>query len=206
MAGQTSALWSTEQTPSWAGDYFSREHVLPGGGKLDKAQFNRLDAVQVTAAAAAAGAVSVTLTATQDGTIPAGTILDFGTDKLAVTTAARTYVAGVPLATPVRAIPTALAGAETATYAGTAQHIVPSGTLVGRTYLERESNIDFGPAAAADDEIFIVVWDVDLTYTNDVDLLRPNSIVKENLLPGYASLAAGVVTKLRAIYTTTKGV
>ncbi len=84
---------------------------------------------------------------------------------------------------------------------------IPSGTVVGRTYAERDAGTGFGPAADSDDEILIVAFDVtnaiDLT---DVELYRPGSMVKENLLPDWDILSAAVKASLRAKYQTIKGV
>lgn len=72
---------STNQlsSPAWAGDWLDREHLVPGGARVDPAQFNATDASVVTVGAgAAAGATSVTVGALP-AAIPAGTILNFGT-------------------------------------------------------------------------------------------------------------------------------
>jgi hypothetical protein len=83
---------------------------------------------------------------------------------------------------------------------------VPSGTAIGRTIAERDAGTGFGPAAAADDEIYLVAFDItDAVRNPDVELYRHNSIVKENFLPGWAGLASGVKTAIRARYTCTLG-
>ena len=85
---------------------------------------------------------------------------------------------------------------------------VPSGTIVGRTIAERDASAGFGPAAATDEEIYIVAFDVlDAATLNDVELCRPNAglVVKENFLPGWAGLAAGVKTLVRAAFVCTRG-
>lgn len=84
---------------------------------------------------------------------------------------------------------------------------LPAGTLVGRTFAERETNTAFGPAADGDDELFLTVFDVqDAAKNNDIEFYRPNSTVKENFLPNWATLSATLKAKLRALYVTQKGV
>lgn len=203
MASHANSLWAVNQVPSWAGDYFSREHVLPGGIQLDAAQFTALDGVTVTLSAnAAQGATTITVAALT-GPIPVNTILYFGAGKFARLTVA---AALGHTSLTVQALPTALSNGDVATYAGVGQKIVVSGTPVGRTFTERAAGTAFGPAASTDDEIFLLVWDVDLDRTTDADAYRKGGLVKENLLPGFASMAAGLVTKLRTIYETTRGV
>jgi hypothetical protein len=82
---------------------------------------------------------------------------------------------------------------------------IPAGTLVGRTIAERAAGAAFGPAADADDEVFITVADVDLDDANeddrvDVDLVRHGTLIKIDLLPSYAGASAAVKTKLEAKY------
>ncbi len=123
---------NTLTAPAWAGDWMNREHVLPGGAKVDPAGFT----------ANAAG-----------------------------------YKA------------------------------IPSGTILGRTFAERETNTPFGLAVDADDEIFILAYDIpDALRNNDADLYRPGGVVKENFLPDYGTLTTAIKAKLRSLYQTTKGV
>lgn len=69
----------TLTAPVWAGDFMGREHLIPGGARIDAAQFNVYSAVVVTvgAAGAAVGATSIPVDALS-GAIPSGTILNFG--------------------------------------------------------------------------------------------------------------------------------
>jgi hypothetical protein len=191
--------------PAWAGDYGNREHLVPGGAKLLASAFSDTDAVvvDVGAAGAAAAATSIPVNALS-GPIPSGTVLNFGTNKFARLTAAA--AAGATSLT-VAAIPTALVDADVATYAGVGTTVlVPSGTVIGRTFAEREAGTAFGPAAAADDEIYLVWQDVtDVTLNNDVELYRHGSVVKENFVPGWSALAAGVIAKIRVLYECTTG-
>lgn len=196
---------NTLTAPVWAGDYLDREHLLPGGAKLDAAAFLREDAVTVTvgAAGAAQGATSVPV-APLTGPIPSGTILRFSEDEYARLSSA---AAAGATSLAVEALVNALESGDTATYAGVGAFAVRSGTLVGRTFAERASGDAFGPWAASDDEAYLVVYDVpDVTMNNDVELYRHGGIVKENFLPGFASLDAGALAAIRAAYTTTRGV
>jgi hypothetical protein len=180
-------------------------HLIPGGARLDPAQFLKTDAVVVVvgAAGAAQNAVSVPVAALT-GAIPSGTILDFGANKFARLTS--TAAAGAT-ALAVSALPTALVNNDTATYPGSplTKATVPGGTLVGRTYAERDAGTGYGPAGAADDEIFLVAFDVtDVSINPDVDLVRHNSVIRENFLPAVSRNATNLPL-VRARYRVTKG-
>jgi hypothetical protein len=182
-----------------------REHLVPGGARLDATQFLATDAVVVTvgAAGAAAGAVAIPVDALS-GPIPTGTLLYFGAGEFARLTAA---AAAGAVSLAVEALPAALEAGDTATYTGVETRAVRSGTAVGRTIAERDAGDGYGPADAADDEIFLVAFDVpDATLNPDIVLYRHNSIVKENFLPDFATLAAGVQAAIRERYTCTIGV
>jgi hypothetical protein len=186
-------------TPRWAGDYGGRDNLMIGGFKLDPAQFAGADAVLVTvgAAGAAQGAVAVPVAALT-GAIPAGTVLYFGGAKVAVLSAP---AAAGAVALAVNALPTALVNADAATYMGSTNKYIPSGTAFGRTFAERDALTPFGPAAAGDDEVFLNYFAVeDATHIDDVEFYRPNNVVYENFLPNFATLAAGVKTLIRAKY------
>lgn len=190
---------------AWIGDFLDREHLIAGGAKLDPAQFFGERAVRpvVGAAGAAQGATSVPVAALT-GAIPSGTTLDFGGAKFARLTAA---AAAGATALTVAALPTALVSGDTATYLPAGSYkTVPSGTVVGRTFTERDANTAYGPAADADDEVYIVVFDVtDVATNNDVTLYRPGSVVKENLLATFAALSSTLKAKIRANYLCVKG-
>lgn len=119
---------NTLTAPRWAGDFGNREHLLPGGARLDAAQF-------------------------------------------------------------------------------TAEQVVPSGTAVGRTLAEQAAETGFGPADAADDEIYIIFNDVlDPAINPDIALYRHGGVVKINYLPvDFSTLAAGVQAAIRANYACTVG-
>lgn len=122
---------TSASAPRWAGDFMSRDHLIPGPFKVDAAQF----------VADAAGKKNI-----------------------------------------------------------------PSGTVLGRTLVERDAGTGFGPADAADGEIFILAFDVtDAAALDDAEMYRPGSQVRENFLPGFDALAAGVKTAVRARYLCTLG-
>lgn len=192
-------------SPAWAGDFLERDSMIPGGARLDPAQFNDTDAVVVVVGAAgAAGAATSVPVDALSGPIPSGTVLNFGTNKFARLTAA---AAAAATSLTVAAIPTALVDNDTATYAGVGTNVtIPSGTIVGRTIAERDAGTAFGPAGASDDEVYIICFDVLNAAVNpDIELYRPNAIVKENFLPGWADVASGVKTKVRAAYVCVRG-
>ncbi len=204
MTQMTHSSSQVAGAPAWAGDFLSPEHLVPGGAKLDAAQFNATDAVIVVvgSAGAAVDATTVPVDALS-GAVPSGTVLDFGGDKYATLTAAA--AAGATSIT-VRALVTALVDNDAATYKGVGKKTVPSGTVIGRTFVERAAGTPFGPAGDSDDEIYLVAFDVtDAAINNDVELYRHSSIVKENRLPNWATLSAAVKAALRANYSTTVG-
>lgn len=189
---------------AWIGDYLDREHLIPGGARLDPAQFIDSEAVVVTLTAnAAQGATSLTVSGLT-GPIPAGVLLDFGGAKFARTTAA---AAAAATTVAVSATPTAMVTTDKATYSpkGLLKN-VPNGTLIGRTYTERDANTAFGPAADADDEVYLLAFDVtDAASDPDATLYRPGSIVKENFLPGFAALSTALKAKVRTAYQCVRG-
>jgi hypothetical protein len=189
----------------WLGDFLDRDTVLPGGIRVDAAQFNGYDAVvvDVGAAGAAIGATTVPVGALS-GPIPTGTVLWFSGGKFVHLTAA---AAAGATSLAVTALPTALVDADVATYPGIDAKLIVNGTLVGRTFTERAANTDFGPAADADDEVFILVHDVtDAAKNPEAEALRPGALVKENFLPQWATMSAALKAKIRATYVTTTGV
>jgi hypothetical protein len=93
--------------------------------------------------------------------------------------------------------------AAAGSWSGLTNSIVPHGTIVGRTTAEREAGADFGPAGDADDEVFLVLDDTDVSATSDrgTNLYRHNSLVKFDRLPSWEGASAAVKDKLRAAYT-----
>ncbi len=189
--------------PVWAGEFLSPERLIPGGAKIDPAQFYAPDSVLVTATAnAIVGATTISVTALS-GPIPSGTLLDFGGSKLAITTA---LAAAAATSISVRALGVQVNNTDTARYAGAQLKTIPSGTVVGRTIAERDAKTAYGPAAASDDETFIVAFDVlNANDIDDVELVKGGTVVKENFLPGFSALASGVKTNVRAKYVCVVG-
>lgn len=205
MASVSSTNFSLNKLPAWAGDYFGREHVLPGGAKLDASQFLTFDGARavVDAAGAAGDATTVPLKTPLANAIPSGTTLRFGTKKFATLTA---IAAAGATSLTVEALPTALVEDDTAIYAGTKKKLVPSGTVLGRTLAERDAKTGYGPALSTDDEVYILVFDVtDADVNPDADLYRWGGIVKETFLPGWDDMDAGLQDVLRNNYTCTIG-
>lgn len=196
----------TKASPVWTNDFLGPEHLMVGApSKLDPAAFFARDAVvvDVGAAGAAAGAVTVPVSPALSGPIPSGTVLWFSGAKFARLSAAAATGA-VSLA--VTALPTALVDADVATYPGVLPRAVPGGTIVGRTIAERDASAPYGPAADADDEVFITAFDVsDVSRINDVELVRPNTTIKENFLPVWTTISAAVKAKVRASYRCMRG-
>jgi hypothetical protein len=138
-------------------------------------------------------------------------VLYFGGAKVATLTA--DAIIGATTLT-VAALPTALVSTDTATYSVYGIEAIRSGTFVGRTYTERDAFTAFGPAATSDDELFLVAFDNPNARNNaDIELVRHNSVVAENLLPDYgtglllgtSASPTALLTKLRTLYRCIQG-
>lgn len=204
MAKIDFGTWQNVGSPRWLADERTRDHLIPGPAKLDATQFNGADSVVVTASAAAlAGATSISVNALS-GAIPSGAVLKFGAGEFAELTAAAS--AGNTTLT-VEALASGIEAGDVAVYSVGTKRIA-SGTAVGRTIAERVAKTPYGPAAAADDEIYLLALDVpDADDVPDGVLLRPNSVVKENYLPEVlaGTMDAGVLAEIRARYLTQEG-
>jgi hypothetical protein len=195
--------------PNWLGQQYSSDCLIPGGGQVTASLFPALDAVRVISpAGAAVAATSIAVSAITlgaDGSplavgaiaIPSGALVDFGGAKTAVTTA---NVLRGATSIPVRALATAIAANDVGTYLGLGSRTVPSGTLVGRTIAERDAGGRFEPWTTGDEEVFLTFWDADLSMVEEIALLRPNTIVKENYIPGFAAMSAAAKAVIRARY------
>lgn len=297
--------------PVWAKDYLDREHVVPGGARIDPAQFTRDGAVQVSINAGAAanevqvltvtgspaggtftitfsgqttgaiaynasaatvlaalialsniGTGNVTVTGSAGGAwtvtfvgdladtnvaamtttssltggtspavsvatntagnlgttvigattmtvdalsakIPAGTILRFSDGSFAYVTS---DAAASATSITVEALGYAIPDNATAWYMGTGMVYVRSGTAIGRTYAERDAGTAFGPAGDADDEIYLLVYDIDDALMEaDADLYRWGSLVDEAHLPGWSDLSSTVKAYIRSKYQCMRG-
>jgi hypothetical protein len=192
-------------SPRWAGDYMHPEHLVPAGGRLDATSFTAYDAVIVNVGAAGALATATTVPVDAlSGPIPKGTVLYFGGQKVAVLSA---DAAKGATSIAVNALPTALVDADVTTYAGIGLRNVESGTPIGRTYAESAAGTAYGLADAADDEIWLLAFDISNAIGEvDCTLYRGNSVVYENFLPAnYQNAASGVKTKVRAKYIVQQG-
>lgn len=186
--------------PAWRGDFGGREHIMARPAKLDPNQFTDSQAVKVTLTTnAAQNAVTLAVTALS-AAIPANVVLYFGAGKFARTTG---LTAAGATAINVQAIPTALVNGDIAYYETRPELHIPGGVLIGRTAAEATNGDAFGPWATGDDdnETFLLYQDItDARTNNDGELYRPGSQVKINYLPGYATLAGGTLTKIKALY------
>jgi len=212
MAGSARMTFTgnIRSNPEWAGDFGGREHIAAFPAKIDPAQFTDGAGVNVTLVdggtnSYAANALilkcaaltlpindaSTIITSTQGLVlIPAGTVLDFGGLKFARLTA-DAKLGDVYLS--VAAIPTAVVAGDTTVFSKFGTEFIASGTLVGRTFAERDAGTSFGPAATTDDEIYLTYFDVpNAKVSDDVELYRHYSLVKENYLPSYTTLSTGV--------------
>jgi hypothetical protein len=206
MKGQT-IYENRLSAPKWCGDFGGREHILPAPYKIDPYQFTdgAATVVEVTAGAAE-GATAVTVAALAYP-IPRDAVLDFGGGKFARLSAAS---AAGDTTLDVDALPTALVDGDIARYSEYNGRVtIPSGTLCGRTYAERDAKTPFGPATDTDDQFLILYFDIANALENDdAEFYRPGSLVKENYLPEWATIEADadLLAKLRATYQCIVGV
>lgn len=209
----TSSYGPDLSAPRWAGDFGSRDYVLPGGVKLRPEQFAPGDSifVDVAVAGAALNATSVPIIAltSPDGrpagsiAIPRYTTLFFSATKQ-VTLTDDAKVGDVTLT--VEPIPVALVDADTTFYGGRGPKRVASGTILGRTIAERDAGQGYGPAADTDDvgEIFLLLWDVDdVDRVDEGELYRPGGVVYENFLASFAAASATIKAAIRTRYQCT---
>ncbi len=198
---------NTQSAPTFIGDFLSRDYLLPGGVKINAAEFLTEGSVKITVGAnAAADATSVTVAALS-GAIPNGAVIPVGaaSSKKFMTLNAAAAAGATTLT--VQPLVTALSNGDTGNYTSmSARKPIPAGTRIGRTFTERASNTPFGAAADADDEIFVVAYDIhDAALVNDAEVLREGTLIKENLLPGWTTETSTIKGKVRAFYQTTTG-
>jgi hypothetical protein len=85
-------------------------------------------------------------------------------------------------------------------------NIVYAGTLVGRTFAEKDLGIGFGPVnLTTDTQIYLLLFDVDfddkfLGSDGQCSLYRRGCQVLERSLPGYSTMSATTKQKIRALY------
>jgi hypothetical protein len=213
-------------SPRWAADFIDPRHkaLVPFPAKVDPTQFTDAQAVTVQLTAAALqNATQIAITAIvlplDIKFIPAGTVLYFGGAKVAVLTEMYTdklwnidptvpYTTGTQM--NVQALPTALAGTENALWeAFPSRCQINSGTLVSRTFADRDAGNGFHPAIYTDDEFFVTAFDVqDANLRSDVHLIRAGIGfgIKENYLPQWTALntPTAVVNAVNEVQTVTQ--
>lgn len=166
-----------KNTQRWQQDPSARHVLLPGGITLDPTQFpgDSDNKVELTAAAAV-DAVSLTVKALK-APLALGTILSFGGKKFARVSA---NVAVSLTVVPVDALPTALLATDVATVPGAdGAKNVAGGTPIGR----KGAEFEFGPAAADDDEIYLLWKTVDLVNEGPLAEAVRGCAVFEYFLP-----------------------
>jgi hypothetical protein len=121
---------------------------------------------------------------------------------------ARVATAAVAGATSieVEALVNAIEDDDEATYVGSGKRHIQSGTLLGRTRVERDAGTAYGPWTTGDEEEYLLAFDVhDADANPECELYRHGYLVKENLLPA-ASRVAAPLARVRALYECTVGV
>lgn len=194
----------TLSSPQWAGDFMSRDHLVPGPFKLDPARFRSTSTVVVTTSAIAAlGATTVAVTALP-AALPAEAVIYFAGTKYARLSAA---AAAGATSISVYALPAALASGDVGTYLGSETINVPSGTLVSRTVAERDAGTGYGPFRDTDpeSETFLLAFDSGNFREFDAEMYRPGAQVYENYLPDWATLTATAKAMVRTRYLATIG-
>lgn len=203
--------------PPWMGTPIHHPKVLlPGGGFIDAAAIGTL-ILTVAAGAVANDAVVLSVTAPEPVTIPKGTILEFTSvdgqtvaDQVLVT--ADHPVTTVASNLPVTGIGTANkpAAGMIATYSMVdGRKYLADGTLVGRTFADRDAGMGLKPVNAANvasfEQFFLTAFPIsDVSESNFAELYLPGNVVYEERLPGWADLPATVKAKVRALFQCIK--
>lgn len=171
---------------------------IPAGTVLDFGT-NKFARVTTDAAAGATSlataAIPTALAGGETATIPASSIVVRTTANAA---AGATSITVEALAEPV------LTG-DSATYAGAGvlKKRVASGTLVGRTYTERDAGTGFGPWTTGDHEVFLVAFEVtDVAAKPDFEPVAHGTKIYENTLPGWVGSSSDFKAAVRGAYQT----
>lgn len=78
---------------------------------------------------------------------------------------------------------------------------IKAGTLVGRTYAERDARTPFGVYAPGDEEVYLLAFDTPDAATNpECELLRHHTLIRDHLLPGWDDLSPGAKAVIRTQY------
>ena len=205
--------WAGEDQLTWAKETPNFLNLVIAGAVLDVTAFIAdLDAaddvVATTTAEAVATATTIAVTALS-GSIPSGTILDFGAGLFARLTAT---AAAAATALTVEALPATIPIASTATYvaasAGTDGPVtIPSGSLVMRALVDADDGpflpFDAGTFDDATHEAYLTYHGIyDANEIDEVTLYRHQRVVAVNKLPGWATLHADAQAYIRATYQT----
>lgn len=185
--------------PAWAAEPIGPQNMIPGGAQLDAAAFPSSDGFTITATAAQSAGTNVAIAVGElKGNIPAGYILDFGGGKYAKLKSPQ----GAGSTSIIADLSAALTGNETAMYAGiSGKKLVKAGTLVGRTYTERDAGTPFTPYSPGDEEVYLLAFDTpDAAANPECELLRHRTLVRDHLLPGWADLPTATKTIIRNLY------
>jgi hypothetical protein len=204
---------NTLTAPAWAADFLSPDKLIPGGAKVLASAIASGTPYTITVddATAAQGDVALGVEALPVA-IAAGTVLDFGEHASGWQMLAMVGADAAAAATSLTVEP--LSGAieddATATHYDDADGLKPiaAGTVLGRTYAERDAGTGLAPADTTgnDDEIYLVAFDVtDAATNNDVELVKPGATIYENLLPEWSSLTAALKAQLRSTYVCLTG-
>jgi hypothetical protein len=122
--------------PGFVGDVLSREHLLPGGAKIDAAAFNSADAIRavVGVAGAAIGATSVPVAALP-APIPANTLLSFGALAPVAVTVGVAGAAQGATSVPVAALSGPIPGGTILDFGGAKLAVLTADAAAGATAL-----------------------------------------------------------------------
>lgn len=92
------------------------------------------------------------------------------------------------------------------------RRFVEAGTLVGRTYAERDAGRGFGPVAidaggaVTDNEVYLILHDVfDADENPEIVCYRPGRLVYERHLPAAMRTSANHLAGVRRFYATKRG-
>jgi hypothetical protein len=196
--------WSSSsfQLPEFAAEPFEASKLIPGGARLNAIEFPYSDGQTVTLApgAVTAGAnKTLTLANPLASDVPAGYVLNFGAGEFATLKA----IANKNTSTLTVDLAADIEGGEIAQFMGiSGRKPIQSGVLVGRTYVERDANQPFGVAdVATDNEIYLLAFGVeDALIKPDATLLRHNTLIYEDKIPGWATMSVAQKAAIRDRY------
>lgn len=186
---------------AWIGEALNYNTLMPHGSMINPQGIPAVDKATLTVKTAVvvnAETIELTVPINNSVGIPSGMTLVFG----AVEVVTRRWASSDATRLEVLPVSAPIAANAVANYPGYGARPLQSGIIVGRTIAERDAGVFFTLGDAADDELYILAFDVpDVLRKQEIDLVRPGTRIKENRLPGFASYAAGLKAKLRNIYT-----